>query len=142
MFITKRYHDLALKKLALYLKNTQERVLVLDPNYDIFKVDAYPNDYFSVMNGHKRHDDTECAKSRTGFIIMFADFPVLWISKLQNETTLYKTKIEIFIWIIVVESCFRYCYSSITWKGIWPSSWESIDESVFSQGLCWCTNPS
>ena len=96
MFITKRYHDLALKKLALYLKNTQERVLVLDPNYDIFKVDAYPNDYFSVMNGHKRHDDTECAKSRTGFIIMFADFPVLWISKLQNETTLYKMETEIF----------------------------------------------
>ena len=90
MFITKRYHELALNKLAQYLKNTQDRGIVLDPNYDIFKVDAYPNADFSEMNGHKRHDNTECAKSRTGFIIMFADFPVLWISKLKNETTLYK----------------------------------------------------
>ena len=47
MFSTKRYHDLELKRLARYLKNTQYRGLVLDPNYDIFKVDAYPDDDFS-----------------------------------------------------------------------------------------------
>ena len=40
IFSPKRSHELALKILARYLKHTQDRGLVLDPNSDIFKVDA------------------------------------------------------------------------------------------------------
>ena len=40
MFSPKRSHELSLNRLARYLKNTQDRGLVLDPNSDIFKVDA------------------------------------------------------------------------------------------------------
>ena len=62
---------------------------MLDPNSDIFKVDAYPDADFVGMFGHERHDDPACAKSFTGFIVRFVDFPVLCISKLQTETSLY-----------------------------------------------------
>ena len=61
---------------------------MLDPNYDIFKVDVYPDADFAGIHGNERHDDPECAKSCTGFIITFADFPVLWIFKLQTEIAL------------------------------------------------------
>ena len=88
MFSPKIYHELALKRLTRYLKNTQYHGLVLDTNYDIFKVDAYPDVNFSGMCGHERHDDPGCAKSRTGFIITFADCHVLYISKFQTETAL------------------------------------------------------
>ena len=71
MFIPNRYHKLALKRLAQYLKNNQDHGLVLDPNSDIFKVDAYPDADFSVMYGHQRHDDPAYSKSFTGFIIKF-----------------------------------------------------------------------
>ena len=46
MFSPNLYHELALKRLAQYLKNTQDRGLVLDKNSDIFKVDIYPDSEF------------------------------------------------------------------------------------------------
>ena len=64
--------------------------LVLDTNYDIFEVDTYHDSGFEIMYGHKNIDDLACAKSCTGFIITFDDFPVLWIYKLQTETDLSK----------------------------------------------------
>ena len=78
-----------------YLKNTQDHGLVLDPNSDILKVDAYPDADFSGIYGQKKHDDPACAKSFTGFIITFADCPVLWISKLQTVTAIYTMEAEI-----------------------------------------------
>ena len=95
MFIPKIYHELSLNRLAIHLKNTQDQGIVLDPNYDIFKVDAYPDADFTGIYGQEKYDDPACAKSRTGFIITFADCPILWISKLQTETDLSKKEAEI-----------------------------------------------
>ena len=89
MFCPNRSHELALKRLAKYLKHTHDRGLVLDQNYDIFKVDVYPDTEVSGMCGQENPNDSTCAKSRNGFIITFSDFPVFWISKLQTETALY-----------------------------------------------------
>ena len=75
------------------MNNTQYRGLVLDSNSDIFKVDAYPDDYFAGMYGHERNAYPACAKSRTGFISTFADCPVLWIYKLKTETDLSKMEL-------------------------------------------------
>ena len=88
MFIPKISHALEFNRLARYLKNNQDFGLVLDPNYDTFKVDAYPDPDFAGMYGHKKHYYPACAKIYTGFIIMFADCPILWISKLKTETAL------------------------------------------------------
>ena len=77
MFIPKISHELELERLAPYLNNTHDHGIVLDPNSDIFKVDAYPNADSAGMYGHKRNDDTACDKSRTGFIVMFADCHIL-----------------------------------------------------------------
>ena len=107
MFIPKISHELALKKLAQYLNNTQERGLVLDPNYDIFKVDAYPYSDLAGMYGHKNYNDPACAKSCTGFNIMFSGFPVLWISKFQTETDLSTMEAEIIALDHFFKSFFR-----------------------------------
>ena len=90
MFCPKISHELTLKRLERYLKHTQDRGIVLDPNYDLFKVDAYPDADFAGMYGHKNPDDLSCAKSCTGFIITFDNFNVLCISRLQTETSLSK----------------------------------------------------
>ena len=94
MFCPKRSHESKLKRLAQYLKHTQDCGLLLDPNSDIIKVDAYPDDEFSGMYGHNKYDDPACAKSCTGFIFSSANCPVLWISRLQSETTLSTTVSE------------------------------------------------
>ena len=40
-------HEFSLKRLERYLKHTQDRGLVCDPNNDISKVDAYLDVEFS-----------------------------------------------------------------------------------------------
>ena len=90
MFSPKQYHKLSLKILACYLKQTKDRGL--NPNSDVCKLYAYPDADFSGMYGHENHTDTVCVKTRTIFIIAFADFPVLWFPKLQTNTALLTMK--------------------------------------------------
>jgi hypothetical protein len=42
------------------------------------------------MYGHEKPVDPSCVKSCTGFVITFADVPLLWKSQLQTETALSK----------------------------------------------------
>ena len=84
MFFPNISHELALKSLSLYLKHTQDRGIVLDPNSDIFKVDAYLDADFAVMYGHENPNNPACAKSFTGFIITFADCPFFVDLKIAN----------------------------------------------------------
>ena len=77
MFNPNRYHKLELKRLAKYLKNTQDRGIVLDTNSDIFKVDAYPDSDFTGMHRHKNHNAVVFAKRCTGINITLTDCTVL-----------------------------------------------------------------
>ena len=76
--------------LEVYLKNTQDHGLVFYPNSYFFKVDTYPDYDFAGMYGQENTNDPACAKSLTGFNITFYDCSVLFIHKLQTETTLSK----------------------------------------------------
>ena len=109
MFSTNRSHELSLKRLVGYLKNTQEPGLVLYPNSYIFKVYAYPDADFSGMYGHEKHYDPTCANSCTSLIIIFSDCPILEISKLQTETALSTTESE----IIALAHCCRELFPII-----------------------------
>ena len=70
--------------LARYLNQTKDIGLVLDPNYDVCKVDAYPDANFVEIYGHEKPADPAYVKSRTNFIFSFEYFPVLWFSKLHT----------------------------------------------------------
>ena len=49
MFIPKQYHKFALKILACDLKQRKDHGLVLNSNYYVCKVDAYPDAIFLVL---------------------------------------------------------------------------------------------
>ena len=95
MFNPKQSHELALKRLVCYLKHTNYCGLVLNPNYDVCKVDIYPYTNFAGMYGHYKPTYPECVKSCTRFILMFEDCPVLWLSKLQTDTDISTLETEI-----------------------------------------------
>ena len=82
IFSPKLSHQFTLKILARYLNQMKDHGLVLDPNYYICKFEAYLDAYFYGMYGNDNPADTVCVTSRTVFIITFAGFPVLWVSKL------------------------------------------------------------
>ena len=109
MFCPKHSHELALKRIGRYLKQTSDRGMVMSPSSDVCKIDAYPDADFAGMYGHEEHTDPACAKSRTGFIITFAECPVLWQSKLQTETALSTMEAE----IIALSACCRELFPII-----------------------------
>ena len=95
MFCPKHSHELALKRIGRYLKQTSDRGMVMNPSTDICKIDAYPDADFAGMYGHEKPVDPSCVKSCTGFVITFADVPILWKSQLQMETALSTMEAEI-----------------------------------------------
>ena len=108
MFAPKHSHELALKRIGRYLKNTSERGMVIQPTREL-TVDAYPDADFAGMYGHEKPTDPACAKSRTGFVIMFAGVPILWQSKLQSETALSTMEAE----VIALAACMRELISIV-----------------------------
>ncbi len=71
MFCPKHSHELALKCIWRYRKNTSSHGMVINPTREL-TIDAYPDADFSGMYGHEKPTDPACAKSRSGFVIVFA----------------------------------------------------------------------
>ena len=94
MFSPKHSHELALKRIGKYLKNTSSRGMVINPTREL-TIDAYPDGDFAGMYGHEKSTDPACARSCSGFVIVFAGVPVLWQSKFQTETALSTMEAEV-----------------------------------------------
>jgi hypothetical protein len=77
MLCPKHSYELALKRIERYLKQTLACGMIMNPSTDICKIDAYPDADFAGMYGHKKPVDPSCVKSCTGFVITFADVPIL-----------------------------------------------------------------
>ena len=102
MFCPKHSHELALKRIGRYLKTTASRGMIFNPMREL-TIDVYPDADFAGMYGHEKSTDPACAKSRSGFVIVFAGVPVMWQSKLQTETALSTMEAE----IIALAACMR-----------------------------------
>jgi hypothetical protein len=82
-------HGQYLKHIGRYLKGTRTKGLILNPNKnDILKIDCYADADFAGLWNSEDEQDPHCVKSRTGFIVMIANCPVIWKSKLQSEIAL------------------------------------------------------
>jgi hypothetical protein len=75
----------------------------MNPSTNICKIDAYPDADFSGIYGHEKPVDSLCVKSCSGFVITFADVPILWKSQPQTETALSTMKAK----IIALLACCR-----------------------------------
>jgi hypothetical protein len=109
MFCPKHSHELDLKCIGCYLKQTGDWGMVMSPLSNVCKIDAYPDADFASMYGHKEHLDPACAKSQTGVIITFVNCPVLWQSRLQTEMALSMVEAK----IIALSACCREMFSII-----------------------------
>jgi hypothetical protein len=91
MFAPRKSHEEALIRIGLYLKGSRDKVLILTPNSNVLKIEAFPDADFGGLYGHEHPCDPECVKSRTGFILNVTDCPVLWKSQLQSSKTALRT---------------------------------------------------
>ena len=74
-------HDTAVKRICKYLQSTKDKGLVFNPSKKLV-VDCYDDAYFAGLWGHEDPQDPICARSRTVFVVTFANFPLLWVSKI------------------------------------------------------------
>jgi hypothetical protein len=102
MFCPKHTHELALKRIGRYLKNTSSHGMVINPTREL-TIDTYPDAVFAEMYGHEKPTDPACANSHSGFVIVFAGVPVLWQSKLQTQTALSTMEAE----LIALGACMK-----------------------------------
>ncbi len=102
MFCPKLVHEQALKQIGHYLKATADKGLIMKPSEKLLKIDSFPDTDFAGMYRHEAMDDPVCVKSRTGYVIMVANCPIMWQSKLQSETALSTMEAEI---VALAHSC-------------------------------------
>jgi hypothetical protein len=88
-----RIHQDAVKHLCRYLHYTRTRGLILRPSGDN-SLNAYVDSDFAGMWSRETCQLRDSAVSRTGYVIMYCNCPIHWISKLQTEIALSTTEAE------------------------------------------------
>jgi hypothetical protein len=89
----KTSHTEAIHQICRYLIGSAQRGLILKPNPHSFEVYA-DADFSGLWDKETAMDDPSTAKSRSGYVILYAGCPILWTSRLQSETALSTTEAE------------------------------------------------
>ena len=84
---TKVSHETAVKRICWYLQGTKENVILFNSSKKMV-VGCYADADFAGLWGPEDPQDPICARSRTGFVVTFANFPLLWVSTLQTDIAL------------------------------------------------------
>jgi hypothetical protein len=88
-FAPKRSHELALIRIAQYLKGTKKKGLRLKPiSTTNFQMDVYVDSDFMGLYGKEDRDDPNNVKSRAGHVICLNGCPIIWSSKLMQSIAL------------------------------------------------------
>ena len=81
----KEIHTKAVKRIVRYLIGTDDKGLIFRPTTAL-TMDMYVDaDFAGMWNALADEQDPVRVKSRTGYVILFAGCPLLWVSKLQTE---------------------------------------------------------
>ena len=86
-------HAAAVKRILRYLKETQDKGLIMSPTADQ-RVDCYVDSDFAGAFAVENSQDPISVKSRTGYVIMYRGSPLLWVSKMQTQVALSTMEAE------------------------------------------------
>ena len=86
-------HAVAVKRILRYLKATSDKGIFMSPSDD-WNLECYVDSDFGGLFNVEHDQDPVCVKSRTGYVIMFCNIPILWISKLQTQVALSTMEAE------------------------------------------------
>jgi hypothetical protein len=92
----KKSHGEAVKRIGRYLKATKDEGIIFNPaspedtTFDCWADASFAGDWYK----HDAMDNPLTAKSRSGYILLYAGCPLIWASKIQTEITLSSTESE------------------------------------------------
>jgi hypothetical protein len=82
----KQSHAKAVKHLMRYLKGTEDKGIIVQPNGTL-GLDNYCDADFAGLHGSEPQSSPDSARSRIGFIINLGDCPLIWKTQLCSEIT-------------------------------------------------------
>ena len=91
----RREHGEAVKWIGRYLAGTRDKGLILKPTDDSFDVYA-DADFSGNWDAKVALEDRDTARSRHGYVVLYAGCPIVWASQLQTEIALSSTESEIY----------------------------------------------
>ena len=86
-------HEKAVKQIARYLLRDPQRGIVYEPD-PARGIECFVDADFAGGWSRADAESAENVMSRTGFVIMYAGCPIIWISKLQTEIALSTAEAE------------------------------------------------
>lgn len=89
----KACHDTAVKRIGKYLLGTEDKGLMYTPDKSK-GLEIYVDADFAGGFDKSNAEDPASVYSRTGYIIKYANCPIIWKSKLQTEIALSTTEAE------------------------------------------------
>ncbi len=119
MFCQKHLLKHALKKIWRCLSATIDKGLIMKPSQKVIVIDCFLDASFSGMNRNEERDDHFCVNSRSGYVILVANFLFWWQLNLQHVTTLSTVEAKIFA---IAHSCINFfplwleSVSSLVWN--------------------------
>jgi hypothetical protein len=87
-------HEIAIHCICCYLQATPNKGYILQPTPNHHNLDCYVDADFAGLWTEASSSESTSVKSRTSFVILFANCPVLWVSKLQTEVALSTIEAE------------------------------------------------
>ena len=86
-------HEKAIMRIGRYLLHTRDKGIIFQPDKSK-GLEVYVDADFAGGWSNADSNDAENVMSRTGFIIMYANCPIYWCSKLQTEIALSTAEAE------------------------------------------------
>jgi hypothetical protein len=77
-------HSLAVKRIIRYLQGTKDKGIIMEPKQEL-TLDCYVDADFAGLYGVEDDQSILSVKSRTGYVLLLANCPLMWVSKLQTE---------------------------------------------------------
>jgi hypothetical protein len=89
-----RIYEIAIHHICHYLQATSDKGYILQPTPNHRNLDCYVDADFAGLWTEASSSESTSVKSHTGFVILFASCPLLWVSKLQTEVALSTAEAE------------------------------------------------
>ena len=89
----KQSHASAVKTIVRYLHGTRDEGMIIRPTGKL-SLDLYVDADFCSLHGQEDARDPNSARSRTGYIIMLSNCPLVWKSQLQTHISLSTLEAE------------------------------------------------
>jgi hypothetical protein len=80
-------HGIAAKRILRYLFGTKHKGLILEPTSS-HSLNCHVDADFAGTYTSESHDLAVSVKSRTGYVILYKNCPLIWVSKLQSQIAL------------------------------------------------------